>query len=571
MQQKMSLEKLRVNLIIILILISSVPLVLFAIVVYRKEADLVRKKVLSHLKSIVAQNSLMVDEFRLERMRDLSLLAATIEAHGGECDRIHLKLMHKDRTIYKHIFFADKEGKIRCKTGKGHLFERGLVNQAWFKAAAKGKPFMGELTSREGKDRYDLLLSVPVRMANGTIIGVAGAIVDFDNIASIMKNTGIGQTGEIYILNKDGVFLTSTQVEEGRSGERMEPELFAGYFKEVGPNEYIDYRGKKVVRVFKKLSDSNWYLVGEQDATEVFKDVANLRNLFAGFVVLLIALITLIGYLISRKIVHLLKSAYEQKKELEIQVIQKDKLASMGLLTAGIAHELNTPLASALLYTQMLKEDARSTWPVALEKLSSIEGEIKRGSKIVKNLLDFSRQSQTDTVTTDVNEVLGKLLDISEQLCSDRGIEIKRTFEKKLPLVKGNANILHQVFMNIVANAVDAMEKGGTLSVLTRHIASLHKTVIEIQDTGTGIPEELLGDVFDPFFTTKPSGEGTGLGLAISYSMVRKMGGNIRATSTCATENSYPYQPTGTTFTIELPALDDDTQSTVKERMVKTQ
>jgi len=571
MQQKMSLEKLRVNLIIILILISSVPLVLFAIVVYRKEADLVRKKVLSHLKSIVAQNSLMVDEFRLERMRDLSLLAATIEAHDGECDRIHLKLMHKDRMIYKHIFFADKEGRIRCKTGKGHLFERGLVNQAWFKAAAKGKPFMGELTSREGKDRYDLLLSVPVRMANGTTIGVAGAIVDFDNIASIMKNTGIGQTGEIYILNKDGVFLTSTQVEEGRSGERMEPELFAGYFKEVGPNEYIDYRGKKVVRVFKKLSDSNWYLVGEQDATEVFKDVANLRNLFAGFVVLLIALITLIGYLISRKIVHLLKSAYEQKKELEIQVIQKDKLASMGLLTAGIAHELNTPLASALLYTQMLKEDARSTWPVALEKLSSIEGEIKRGSKIVKNLLDFSRQSQTDTVTTDVNEVLGKLLDISEQLCSDRGIEIKRTFEKKLPLVKGNANILHQVFMNIVANAVDAMEKGGTLSVLTRHIASLHKTVIEIQDTGTGIPEELLGDVFDPFFTTKPSGEGTGLGLAISYSMVRKMGGNIRATSTCATENSYPYQPTGTTFTIELPALDDDTQSTVKERMVKTQ
>jgi two-component system NtrC family sensor kinase len=571
MQQKMSLEKLRVNLIIILILISSVPLVLFAIVVYRKEADLVRKKVLSHLKSIVAQNSLMVDEFRLERMRDLSLLAATIEAHGGECDRIHLKLMYKDRTIYKHIFFADKEGRIRCKTGKGHLFERGLVNQAWFKAAAKGKPFMGELTSREGKDRYDLLLSVPVRMANGTTIGVAGAIVDFDNIASIMKNTGIGQTGEIYILNKDGVFLTSTQVEEGRSGERMEPELFAGYFKEVGPNEYIDYRGKKVVRVFKKLSDSNWYLVGEQDATEVFKDVANLRNLFAGFVVLLIALITLIGYLISRKIVHLLKSAYEQKKELEIQVIQKDKLASMGLLTAGIAHELNTPLASALLYTQMLKEDARNTWPVALEKLSSIEGEIKRGSKIVKNLLDFSRQSQTDTVTTDVNEVLGKLLDISEQLCSDRGIEIKRTFEKKLPLVKGNANILHQVFMNIVANAVDAMEKGGTLSVLTRHIASLHKTVIEIQDTGTGIPEELLGDVFDPFFTTKPSGEGTGLGLAISYSMVRKMGGNIRATSTCATENSYPYQPTGTTFTIELPALDDDTQSTVKERMVKTQ
>lgn len=253
-----------------------------------------------------------------------------------------------------------------------------------------------------------------------------------------------------------------------------------------------------------------------------------------------------------------------------MQVIQKDKLASMGLLTAGIAHELNTPLASALLYTQMLKEEAKALRPASPEKLSSIEEEIKRSSKIVRNLLEFSRQSQTDSSTTDINEVLGKLLDISDQLCTDRGIDIKRNFQKELPLVKGNASILHQVFMNIVANAVDAMETGGVLTVATRHIAPLHKAVVEIQDTGTGIPEEFLNDVFDPFFTTKLSGEGTGLGLAISYSMVRKMGGNIRVTSTFCSEDDKPSKQTGTTFTIELPALDHESRETKEERTVET-
>lgn len=566
----MSFDRLRAKLIITFILISSVPLIFFATVVYRKEAELVRKKVLLHLESIVDQNTLMVEEFRIVRIRDLNLLALTTQTNGGECNMTHLNHMHLERKFYRHIFMANKEGRIICKNGTKHVFGRRLADQPWFKAATQGRSFVGDVASPEVKGRYDLLFAVPVKSTNGITIGVLCATVDFNGIAHIMKNTGIGQTGEIYLLNKDGVFLTSTRVGESRAGERMVPELFAKYFKEVGPDQYIDYRGKKVVRVYRKLSDLSWHLVAEQDSAEVFKDITDLRNLFAGFVVLLISLITLIGYLISTRIVRLLKSAYEQKKELEIQVIQKDKLASMGLLTAGIAHELNTPLASALLYTQMLKEDFKNTSPTSVEKLTSIEGEIKRGSKIVRNLLDFSRQSQTDSLTTDVNEVLGKLLDITQQLCSDKGIKIKRTFEKDLPLVKGNASILHQVFMNIVANAVDAMERGGTLTVVTRYIPVLHRAVIEIQDTGIGIPEELLDEVFDPFFTTKLSGEGTGLGLAISHSMVRKMGGNIRVTSTCLKEGHNDSQPTGTTFTIELPALDHDQQDTEEKRTVST-
>lgn len=567
----MSLDRLRIKLIIILILISSVPLLVFAVVVYRKEAGIVRKKVLSHLESIVAQNVLMIEGFRTDRIKDLNLLAETIRAHGGECRPMDLKLLRTARRVYSYIFMTDRRGNIVCATSSTGLSGTGLAGQPWFKDALSGKSFMGDVTLAGAEGEHDLLVAVPARSSDGRVSGVLAAFVDFQGIADIMKNTGIGLTGEIYLLNGEGVFLTTTRVGRSRAGERIVPERFDEYFKEVNPDEYIDYRGNKVVRVYRNLPGPEWYLVAEQDSTEVFKDITGLRNLFAGFVVLLIALITLVGYLISTRIVRLLRSAYEQKKELEMQVIQKDKLASMGLLTAGIAHELNTPLASALLYTQMLKEEAKALRPASPEKLSSIEEEIKRSSKIVRNLLEFSRQSQTDSSTTDINEVLGKLLDISDQLCTDRGIDIKRNFQKELPLVKGNASILHQVFMNIVANAVDAMETGGVLTVATRHIAPLHKAVVEIQDTGTGIPEEFLNDVFDPFFTTKLSGEGTGLGLAISYSMVRKMGGNIRVTSTFYEKGTIASQPTGTTFTIELPALDNNGQNTEKERTVSKQ
>jgi two-component system NtrC family sensor kinase len=123
-------------------------------------------------------------------------------------------------------------------------------------------------------------------------------------------------------------------------------------------------------------------------------------------------------------------------------------------------------------------------------------------------------------------------------------------------MVRGDASVLYQVFMNIVANAVEAMESGGILGIATRYIPALRKVKVEFQDTGPGIPNEVIGKVFDPFFTTKKVGEGTGLGLAMSHGVVKKMGGNIRVMSICRDERDESAGPTGTTFVIELPVAE---------------
>ncbi len=276
------------------------------------------------------------------------------------------------------------------------------------------------------------------------------------------------------------------------------------------------------------------------------------------FVAIIFLLLAASGsYIIARRIIALLDRSYDRERELEMQIVQKDKLAAIGLLTAGIAHELNTPLASALLNTQMLKEDTKAEWPDQTPVLNSIEEEIKRAGSVVRNLLDFSRQTQAQSAVTDVNSVLTKLLDISAKLCSEKGILVRRDLHPGIPLARGNASILHQVFMNIVSNAIEAMDNGGTLSVFSRFLPEHHKVVVDIQDTGSGISREHIDGVFDPFFTTKASEDGTGLGLAISYSMVRKMGGDIKVVSSCVERENFP-DTKGTIFSIELPALEEN-------------
>jgi len=365
----------------------------------------------------------------------------------------------------------------------------------------------------------------------------------------------IGRTGEFYLVDKDGHLLTGTRLGSGRIGQKIPMENTGRSSGQIEIREYIDYRGKKVLRVIEGLRELGWIIVAEQDSEEAFAEINSLRRNVSGFVVMLILLTALTAWLLSNRIVGLLKKAESEKKELEMQIIQKDKLASMGFLTAGIAHELNTPLASALLYAQMLKEDIGESWPEHAESLDSVIEEIERGSNIVRNLLAFSRQSRISSTVTDVNEILTRLLEIARKVCSDRGIEVKHSLEHDLPFVSGDGAVLHQVFMNMVANAAEVMDNGGVLEITTRHVPVLNKVKVEIQDTGPGIPKAHIDKVFDPFFTTKKPGEGTGLGLAISYGMVRKMGGRIRVISICNQDRQEQTGPTGTTFVVELPVL----------------
>ena len=227
---------------------------------------------------------------------------------------------------------------------------------------------------------------------------------------------------------------------------------------------------------------------------------------------------------------------------LEEQLQHSEKMASIGILAAGVAHEVNTPLTGISSYTQMLRQQIKNDDPRSA-LLEKIEKQTFRAAKIVNNLLNFSRSSKAEFENLDTNKVLLDVLSLLEHQLERGRIKVRKELND-LPLVRGNENRLQQVFFNLILNARDAMPKGGWLTLATR--AEDDAVVVEVRDTGHGIKPEHVRRIYDPFFTTKGIGRGTGLGLSISFGIVQEHGGAIFV-------ESVPGQ--GTTFQVALPSL----------------
>ena len=214
-----------------------------------------------------------------------------------------------------------------------------------------------------------------------------------------------------------------------------------------------------------------------------------------------------------------------QRIRLEEQMVQTEKLTSLGLLAAGVAHEVNTPLAVISNYIQMLAKQLPSGDP-RHQLIEKVVKQTFRASEIVNNLLNFSRTGAAEFTEVNLNAVVEETLSLVAHPFRTAHVQVTRNLQQELPPVLGSNNKLQQVFLNLFMNARDAMPSGGMVEVRT---ASNNGSVeIEITDTGSGIPRENLHRIFDPFFTTKSSGRGTGLGLSVSYGIIKEHAGKDR-------------------------------------------
>ena len=245
------------------------------------------------------------------------------------------------------------------------------------------------------------------------------------------------------------------------------------------------------------------------------------------------------------------KAALLEKERTQEQLIQSESLAAIGQLVAGIAHELNNPLASAssLIQTdiELIQEqtEKRQVDQALLEDLAYSLKELNKTKDIVKSILDLSRQTQTYLEDVDMNAVIDEALQVLHNQYKSMEVAIEKHYDPKLPTIQGNFSNLGQVLINIVNNALQALPDGrGKISLSTACHQDTESIVVECRDDGIGIPPEIMKDIFKPFFTTKEVGKGTGLGLYVSYEIIKKHAGEIRVSS---------ERGMGTTFTIVLP------------------
>ncbi len=235
------------------------------------------------------------------------------------------------------------------------------------------------------------------------------------------------------------------------------------------------------------------------------------------------------------------------------QLINHEKMASIGQIAAGVAHEINTPLGIILGYAQLMQDDFPDNSEVGTN-LQVIERQTKACRRIVSDLLKFSRQSESINSCLDLNALIEEVLAVAEHTLNINKIAVERNFAAEPPILVGDAEKLRQVFLNLFINSRDAMAEGGTLLIKTKRVGE--EILVSVEDSGSGIAEESKGKIFDPFFTTKEVGKGTGLGLSVTYGIIQEHRGTIIVESPVAHRPVHQTSP-GTAFHLRLPAIDN--------------
>ncbi|HWC75137.1 MAG TPA: PAS domain S-box protein [Gemmatimonadales bacterium] len=389
---------------------------------------------------------------------------------------------------------------------------------------------------RTGEERDVAVSSGPFRV-NGELIGTVATLRDVtdpkraqDTLArseARYRHLVESASDAIVTLDANGRFTTVNHAAENISGYRRE-ELVGQWFAPMLPDDDLP----------KALGHFQQALAGETGLFEsqFYRKDGEIRTIS----------ITYSTPQKDEEVLCLIRDVTDQKM-LQEQLIQSEKMSAIGQLVSGVAHELNNPLAGISAFAQLLLAEKRFP-PDQRTAAETIYSEARRASRIVQNLLTFARQHKAEKGPTSINQVLDDTLELRGYELRVRGIDVRREYDETLADTMADAHQLQQVFLNLITNAEQAMEQRHghhhRLTVRTRRNGDAVR--IEVEDTGGGIPANLLERIFNPFFTTKPTGSGTGLGLSISLGIVREHEGRIWA------EN---VPSTGARFIVELPVI----------------
>ncbi len=493
-----------------------------------------------------------------------------------------------DLPIVAHVLSSGREEAATEIIPTTYLALVGLGDQARIPLKHTEEAAPELFDSREGTAGLALTAVFPVRGEYNQVIGAVLVAHLFNNdfalVDRIKKVAGV-DTVTIFL----GDLRVSTNVPDEMGGRAIGTRVSQDVYDRV-LTQGLDFRGDALVvnewfiTYYEPLHDhrgqvAGMLYVGDRKSTfQTLVHTINVRVALVALICILLAGVVAVpsAGVITQPIVQLVEanrrlsrgdmtvrvqpygkgevamlgrafnSMVETLHETQQELLHKEKLASMGQLAAGVAHELNNPLGTILLYSDVLYKETPEDSP-RRDDLQMIINETHRCKVIVRDLLNFARQTKVMTQETDLNRLLEKLVAEQKKHPKFKNIKVVLQLDAELPTIQADPLQLQQVFINLMDNAVDAMnaQGGGTLTITTQKAPYDQGVKVEVTDTGIGISEENRAKLFTPFFTTKPVGQGTGLGLAIVYGIVKMHRGQIRVQS---------EEGAGTTFTLVLPA-----------------
>ncbi|WP_243545246.1 sensor histidine kinase [Pseudodesulfovibrio tunisiensis] len=542
------------NMMLTIIVVSFLPLLAITLIAGYQYSVVYKKRVVQSLSELVLKHEQAVDTYLDEKLAQVQVLVDIMDFDSFRTPQrlaaLHRSLGLRHGTDFVDISLISEDGVQQAYVGPFKLGKADYSSAPWFKEVMKrGVCISDVFLGLRGVPHF----IVAVKFSHGGREWVLRTTLDFVDFNEMVEHISIGETGQAFIINRQGQFQT-------RPRTPLNYEI-PFLLQLIGQAGYGDTRAmvrenpvteRETIFVATELKRGDWALIYQQEASDAFSELNQTRNLAIVVMLLGCLAIVITAHMITRRIVSRIRYVDQAKDILNEQVVEAGKLASVGELAAGIAHEINNPVAimveEAGWIQDILKEGIRNEDDLneTARALAQIRTQGARCRDITHKLLSFARKIDPTAIEMQLNLLIREMESLSEQRARFASVHIETELDPALPSIMGSPSEMQQVLINLINNAIDAMEKkGGDLRIATRK--SDDDIVLTVEDQGEGIPKANLKRLFDPFFTTKPVGKGTGLGLSIIYGIVRKMGGDITVDSTVGK---------GTAFTITLPSAD---------------
>ncbi|MEW6266860.1 MAG: ATP-binding protein [Thermodesulfobacteriota bacterium] len=557
------------NIILAIVIISFTPLILVGGVILDRMRQAYHQKAIEHLSSLSAKHSQDIDRFLADRMAGLRVLARSYSLdqlgdQGFLSEKLRLLKQEYDGG-YVDLGLIGPDG---IQTGYAGPYDLNLVDYSqaeWYKNSLKSDHFISDVFVGLRNSPHFI---IAVKLNQEGRDWILRSTIDFQKFSSLVENIRLGMTGRAFILNFKGESQTNTEPIiirlQGVVQDFLPEGIGEGTVRVV---ESQGWNGRPMILAASPLKGGQWFLCLVQELDEFFAPLNEARKMTLS--VFLVGGLGIIGVtvFISRRMVRSIAKANREKAALKEKVIAVDRLASLGELAAGVAHEISNPVAIMIEeagWIEDLIEDDLLETEEGLGELKRAVKQIKtqgdRCKELAAKLLRFARRSDPRTSEVNLNEVVGETLGLLRQKIRYATIRIETHLAPDLPAVAASPAEIQQVIINLLNNSLDALGvQGGRITLNTR--SSGANVFLEVEDTGPGIPETILDKIFDPFFTTKPLGQGVGLGLSICFGIVNKLGGEINVSSKMGQ---------GSLFTVRLPAWKKVTAGPAQAETVKT-
>ena len=529
------------------LVIALVPLYLFGAGIYLYFTNLQEEKLKAELQNLAVNRANAIDIFLAERTAMLEVLVSTSSLDQlTSPDNLSniFSLLNRRAWSFLDLGVIDATGRHQTYVGPYHLENRQYKDTDWFRETMLRGVYVSDvfLGFREAPH-----FVIAVKHLNGPKAWILRATIDSDVFTKLVRSAQLGARGDAYIINKEGKYQT--------------PPRFGGKILSTAP---IDIKqvprktsvitrttkdGKRLFTAFVWLPQVSWLLVIDQDPNEALGGLSLAGALELGGLVLGTLLISVIVIFLVRLMIRQLEKQDQERAKLDAQLAHSARLVSLGRMAAGVAHEINNPLAAigemAGLMEDLMDQqfiDSNEHGELFQENARKIQDHVDRAREVTHRLLGFARRMEPQWDMVNVNEVLEEAYSFVEKEASFKEVEIRHSLDLDAPMIRSDRAQLQQVFLNLMTNALDAVEPKGVITITTRGEDT--KVEVEIADNGCGIAPEIQDRIFDPFFTTKQPGEGTGLGLSISHSLMQQLGGTINFETTAGQ---------GTSFRLTLP------------------